>query len=69
MTDSEKLDLLLAKVQGMEKKIDILSSEQTEILKEVIMLNRKISDTYEVALDALGTSSQNRALLEKGTLA
>ena len=69
MTDSEKLDLLLAKVQGMEKKIDILTSEQTEILKEVIMLNRKISDTYEVALDALGTSSQNRALLEKGTLA
>ena len=69
MTDSEKLDLLLTKVQGMEKKIDILSSEQTEILKEVIMLNRKISDTYEVALDALGTSSQNRALLEKGTLA
>jgi len=69
MTDSEKLDLLLAKVQGMEKKIDRLSSEQTEILKEVIMLNRKISDTYEVALDALGTSSQNRALLEKGTLA
>lgn len=69
MTDSEKLDLLLTKVQGMEKKIDRLSSEQTEILKEVIMLNRKISDTYEVALDALGTSSQNRALLEKGTLA
>lgn len=97
MTDSEKLDLLLTKVQGMEtemqgmkedmqgmktemqgikdevqgmkKKLDKLSSGQLEIRKEIIMLNRKISDTYEVALDALGTSTQNREWLQKGTLA
>ena len=76
MTDSEKLDLLLTKVQGMEtemqgmkKKLDKLSLGQLEIKKEIIMLNRKISDTYEVALDALGTSTQNREWLEKGTLA
>ena len=70
MTDSEKLDLLLTKVQGMEnemqgikdemqgmkKKIDKISLGQLEIKKEIIMLNRKISDTYDVALDALGTS-------------
>lgn len=90
MTDSEKLDLLLTKVQGMEnemqgikdemqsmkdemqgmkKKIDKISLGQLEIKKEIIMLNRKISDTYDVALDALGTSTENRAWLEKGTLA
>lgn len=76
MTDSEKLDLLLTKVQGMEtemqgmkKKLDKLSLGQLEIRKEIIMLNRKISDTYEVALDALGTSTQNREWLQKGTLA
>ncbi|EOS33998.1 hypothetical protein C804_01743 [Lachnospiraceae bacterium A4] len=76
MTDSEKLDLLLTKVQGMEtemqgmkKKLDKLSLGQLEIRKEIIMLNRKISDTYDVALDALGTSAENREWLEKGTLA
>ena len=83
MTDSEKLDLLLTKVQGMEnemqgmkdemqgmkKKIDKISLGQLEIKKEIIMLNRKISDTYDVALDALGTSTENREWLEKGTLA
>ncbi len=74
MTDSEKLDLLLTKVQGMEtemkgmkKKLDKLSLGQLEIRKEIIMLNRKISDTYDVALDALGTSTENREWLEKGT--
>ena len=76
MTDSEKLDLLLTKVQGMEtemqgmkKKLDKLSLGQLEIRKEIIMLNRKISDTYDVALDALGTSTENRSWHEKGTLA
>ena len=76
MTDSEKLDLLLTKVQGMEtemqgmkKKLDKLSLGQLEIRKEIIMLNRKISDTYDVALDALGTSAENREWVEKGTLA
>ena len=76
MTDSEKLDLLLTKLQGMEtemqgmkKKLDKLSLGQLEIRKEIIMLNRKISDTYDVALDALGTSAENREWLEKGTLA
>ena len=75
MTDSEKLDLLLTKVQGMEnemqgmkKKIDKISLGQLEIKKEIIMLNRKISDTYDVALDALGTNTQNRTWLEKGAL-
>ena len=76
MTDSEKLDLLLTKVQGMEnemqgmkKKLDKLSLGQLEIRKEIIMLNRKISDTYDVAFDALGTSTENREWLQKGTLA
>ena len=82
MTDSEKLDLLLteiqsikgkmqdmkSKMQSMKEKIDKLSMGQLEIKKEIYMLNRKISDTYNVALDALGTSAENRTWLEKGAL-
>lgn len=68
--------ILLTKVQGMEtemqgmkKKLDKLSLGQLEIRKEIIMFNRKISDTYDVAFDALGTSTENREWLQKGTLA
>lgn len=75
MTDSEKIDLLLTEMQGMKseiqsikEKVDKLSLGQLEIKKEIYMLNRKISDTYNVALDALGTSAENRAWLENGTL-
>ena len=89
MTDSEKLDMLLAEIQGMKgeiqgmkgeiqgmkgemqgmkEKIDKLALGQLEIKKELYMLNRKISDTYNVALDALSTSAENRTWLENGTL-
>ena len=82
MTDSEKLDLLLteiqsikgelqdmkSKMQSMKEKIYKLSMGQLEIKKESYMLNRKISDTYNVALDVLGTSAENRTWLEKGAL-
>ncbi len=83
MTDSEKLDFILSEmqgmksemqgmkseIQGMKEKIDKLSMGQLEIKKEIYMINRKISDTYNVALDALGTrSAENRTWLEKGTL-
>lgn len=82
MTDSEKLDFILSEmqgmksemqgmkseIQGMKEKIDKLSMGQLEIKKEIYMINRKISDTYNVALDALGTSAENRTWLKKGTL-
>lgn len=76
MTDSEKLDLVFSRLdsiesemQGMKQKIDKLSLGQLEIKKEIIMLNRQISDTYHIALDSLGTNTENQIWLEKGTLA
>lgn len=57
-----------SEIQGMKTKIDKLSLGQLEIQKEIYMINRRISDTYNVALDALGTSAENRTWLEKGTL-
>lgn len=83
MTENEKLDLILSRldsiesemqgmkteIQGMKEKIDKVSLGQLEIKKETMMLNRKISDTYNLALDAWGTSAENRTWLENGTLA
>lgn len=57
-----------SEIQSMKTKIDKLSLGQLEIQKEIYMINRRISDTYNVALDALGTSAENRTWLEKGTL-
>lgn len=76
MTDSEKLDLLLSELHGMKseiqdmkKRIDKTAFSQLGIQKEMYVLNRKITDTYNVALDAFGTSAENRARLEKGVIA
>lgn len=55
-------------IQSMKTKIDKLSLGQLEVQKEIYIINRRISDTYNVALDALGTSAENRTWLEKGTL-
>lgn len=57
-----------SEIQGMKTKIDKLSLSQLEIQKEIYMINRRISDTYNLALDALGTSAENRIWLENGTL-
>lgn len=75
MTDSEKLDLLISEmqsmkseIQSMKEKIDKLALGQLEIEKEIYILNRRLTDTYNVALDALGTSAENRRWIEHGTL-
>ena len=57
-----------SEMQSMKTKIDKLSLGQLEIQKEIYMINRRISDTYNLPLDALGTSAENRTWLEKGTL-
>ncbi len=113
MTDSEKLDLLLAEMQEMKtemndikkemndikketndikketndikkemngikkemntkfdevnKRLGKLEVEQAGITKELYMINRKISDTDGVALDALASTAENRKWLETGT--
>ncbi|MDE5699213.1 MAG: hypothetical protein K2I96_17705 [Lachnospiraceae bacterium] len=55
-------------MQGMKEKIDKLALGQLEIEKEIYILNRRLTDTYNVALDALGTSAENRKWIEHGTL-
>lgn len=76
MTDSEKLDLLLSEMQGMKselqdmkKRVDKMTFSQSEIQKEMYVLNRKLTDTYDVALDALSSSAENRTWHEKGVIA
>ena len=88
MTDSEKLDLILAEMQEMKtemkdinqrvsqleagqaelkKKLDMLAVEQTKTQGELFKIDRKIENTYGVALDALAAAAENRKWLETGS--
>ena len=72
MTDSEKLELILekvncldTKVSKLERKIDRLEVSQSETKKELYMIDRRIADTYKLALDAWGQGVENRTWLEE----
>lgn len=81
MTDSEKLDLLLTKMQEIDQKIEKLAAEQADTKKKVEKLaleltktqsdlykiDRKVDNTYGVALDSLAATAENRRWLETGS--
>lgn len=81
MTDSEKLDLILAEMQEMktevkeinqrvaqlEKKVERLAVEETKTQGELFKIDRKIENVYGVALDALAATAENRKWLETGS--
>ena len=88
MTDSEKLDLILAEMQEMKtevkeinhrvaqlevgqdelkKKVDRLAVEANKTQSELFKIDRKIENVYEVALDALAATAENRKWLETGS--
>lgn len=88
MTDSEKLDLLLTKIDklaaeqadtkkkvenlaveqaDMKKKIEKLALELTKTQSDLYKIDRKIDNTYGVALDALAATAENRRWLETGS--
>lgn len=57
--ENEKLDLILAKILDMKKelqevrqKVNRLEVGQSEVKRELFRIDRKISDTYNLALDA-----------------
>lgn len=49
----------------MRQKTTKQESKNLDIMKEMKSMNRKITDTYQVALDAWGTGVENRTWLEQ----
>ena len=75
MTDSDKLDLIISKLANMDKNFESINKRlnkldvgRAEISKELYMIERRISDTYKVALDALAISTENGVMLENSGL-
>ena len=59
------------KLQPINSRLDKLESEmsamrigQMELKKEIREVKHKVNDTYELALDAWGTSTENRVWLQ-----
>ncbi len=61
----DKMDIRLDKI---ESEVSALHANQIEFNKELKKLDRKVSDTYELALEAWGTSTENRVWLESDKL-
>lgn len=67
--------LLDVKLQPIENRLGRLEADvsavkkgQAEMIGDIIKLDRKISDAYQLALDAWGQSTENRSWLEQGRL-
>ena len=61
----DKMDIRLDKI---ESEVSALHANQIEFNKELKKLDCKVSDTYELALEAWGTSTENRMWLESDKL-
>lgn len=82
MADNELLQKILTEMQDMKaemqnqkkdileikQKINRIEVGQSEMKRELFRIDRKISDTYNLSLDALGMSTENREWLESGSL-
>lgn len=64
----DRLDRIENRLDKVESEISALKCGQREIREELRKLNTKVNETYEIALDAFGTSTENRHWLEKSKL-
>lgn len=64
----EMFQTLFEKLDKIDSRLDKLETGQAEIKRELIKMNRKITDTYNLALDAWGQSTENRNWLESDQL-
>lgn len=59
-----RLDKIENRLDKVESEVSSVKANQLEMRKEVLELKRKVDDTYELALEAWGTSTENRTWLK-----
>lgn len=59
---------LKQKVSAIEAKVNRLGGTQSAMRNDIIHIDRKISDTYNLALDAWSQGVENKELIERSTL-
>lgn len=59
-----RLDKMDNRLDKLESEISSVKANQLEMRKEVKEVKSKLDDTYELALEAWGTSTENRKWLK-----
>lgn len=59
-----RLDRIEGRLDKVESEVSVLKAGQIEIRKDIQKVDVKVSETYDVALDAWGRSKENRHWLE-----
>ncbi len=65
---TNRLNNVTNRLDKIESEVSSIKAGQSELKKEVRKIKHKVNDTYELALDAWGTSSENRKWLENDKL-
>ena len=63
----EMFQRLFEKLDNIEGRLDNLEKGQADIQRQLYRMDRKISDTYNLALDAWGQGVENRKWLESSS--
>ena len=63
-----RLDNMDSRLDKLESNVSALKAGQIDLRKSLNGVDRKVSETYKLALDAWGTSAENRVWLENNTL-
>ena len=61
----QKLQPINDRLDDMDKRLDKIESEVLVLKKETRVIKDKVSDTYNLALEAWGQSTENRTWLEQ----
>ena len=64
----ERLISINNRLERVESETSALRAGQRDIRKDLREINAKVNETYDIALDAFGTSMENRTWLEKSKL-
>ena len=63
-----RLDKMEGRLERLESEVSAVKANQLDLKEEVKEIKHKVNDTYELALDAWGTSAENRRWLENNKL-
>ena len=61
---NDRLDKMDNRLDKLESEMSAMRVGQLELKKEMREVKHKVNDTYELALDAWGTSTENRVWLQ-----
>ncbi|MFR3116256.1 MAG: hypothetical protein ACLTOJ_02065 [[Clostridium] symbiosum] len=61
----QRLDRVEQRLDKLESDTAALKAGQLSLKKDIKVLEQKVQDTYELALEAWGKSTENRAMIQE----